>query len=175
MADPVTLGLTLASTAASAGLQGVQSYQKAAVERAQASADRVQAQNAAATGSYNAGEQLRKRDYLMSEQLARQAASGGGTGGSALAVRAATGTRGTYNARMAQWEGNEQAGKLNYEATLQNAAAQNTEAAAPFQIGATVLSGLSNAAQKYPNWTMNFSQPQPWDTQTMGPAQTWNY
>lgn len=169
MADPVSL--MLASTAASSGLGLMQNQTQAAAQKAQANADEAAAQEARSVASYNDAEQQRKTGYLLSTQMARQAASGGGTGGSAAAVRAATAGRGVYNSQVEEWQGEQRGRKFDYEAQLADAAAQNTENMAPFQVGSTVLTGLTNASK----FNAGFSKPGGWSGPGTGSASPWFY
>jgi hypothetical protein len=155
MADPATLGLTLAGTAASGALTGLQGSQKAAALGAQAGVDRQEASNAGAIGSQKSYEEMRKGDYLGSTQNARAAASGGGTGGSSAAVMAATKGRAAYNAALQQWGGAMEAHKFNYEADIADSQKQQQEEMTPLQVGSTILTGLTNGQKAFAgtgNW-----------------------
>ncbi len=149
MADPITLAL--GATAVSALGKGIGVYQGAQAAQVQAQILEQEGKTAEAIGSHKAQEQMRKARYLQSTQLARSAASGGGTGGSSAAVMAETAGRGVLNANLAQWQASQAAQKYNYEAGLKRAEARITPLAGALDVGSSILTGVSGAA-KLPGW-----------------------
>lgn len=94
--------------------------------------------------------------YVASHALAVGAASGGGTGGSLIDTIAKINGMGTYRSMSALYEGQSQARQMEmqaagkrYQASAEDASAENIKRALPLEVGATVLSGAANVGSMY--------------------------
>lgn len=142
--------LILGSTAMSA----VGAIQSSNAESATAEANAKQLEQRAtaerAMASVNAERSRKEADRLISKQRAIAAASGGGTGGSAGLLMAESAGQGQLNSDMDIWLGEEKAVGNEYAATMARAEAKAKRKALPFQVGAAVLSGVSQAYSQAP-------------------------
>jgi hypothetical protein len=147
MADPVSLGVMLAGTAASGALKAMQGNTQADAYAAQAVADKREAQNARAIASNADSEQQRKTSFVLGHGQAATAASGGGTGGSSAAVLADTAGRGAYLSAMQEWKGSLEGQKYDYEARVADAEAKAAKQQVPWAVGSTILTGLAGGVK----------------------------
>lgn len=103
-----------------------------------------------ASSTVQAERTRKEADRLISKQRAIAAASGAGTGGSAAEIMANTAAAGEFNSAMDMWLGNERAASDRYAGQMALAEAKAKRRALPFNVGASVLSGLSSVASKAP-------------------------
>jgi hypothetical protein len=139
----IELIVMAAGTAMSAaGAYSAGQTQKATSE-AEAESLRKKADWEQALGQSNAEIERKKADSVRSEQLARFAASGGGTGGSAAGVMAQTTARGEFNALLTQAQATEQAAGLRDSASAKEYAGDKAATGGMISAGGTILTGMS--------------------------------
>jgi len=138
----------VALASAGLGAAGMISESKSADAVADANARQLEAKRKAdlAQGTANAEHRRKQADLLLSRQRAVAAASGAGTGGSAADIMAETGAQGEFDSALDIWLGRERASGDQYAADMARAEARARRRALPFNVGATVLSGVSKAS-----------------------------
>lgn len=112
-----------------------------------------------AVASRQAEYQRRKSAYLVSQQRAQFAASGGGLGGSAAEIMASTELQGDYNAELELWSGQEKKRGADYQGDVTIAEAKASQRyqrtdyargpssiALGLNVGSQILSGLSKSS-----------------------------
>ena len=101
----------------------------------------------AAAGEQAQIQQNRKTDLVLSRARALSAGSGtSATSGDVLNTESQIAGQGNYNALTALYEGQAAARSDNQQADIALFRGQQAEAALPYQVGGTILSGISNFA-----------------------------
>lgn len=138
--------IALGSTAL--GAVGMVQESRAQDAAAEANARQLEMKRKAdlAQASVNAEQRRKQADQFLSKQRAIAAASGAGTGGSAAGLMADTAAKGEFSSALDMWLGTEQATGDQYAADVARMEARARRRALPFNVGATVLSGVSKAA-----------------------------
>lgn len=138
-----SIGGTLLSASASSD----DAAYKSAIARRQAVLDKQKANEEAALGQRNAETQQRKADLVQSRARALAAASGTvATSPTEIAIEQDIAAQGGYNALSSLYEGASRARASSYQGDIDLFKANRIEAAAPLQVGGTLLSGLSQTA-----------------------------
>lgn len=138
--------IALGSTAL--GAVGAIQESNAAQAASEANARQLEAKAKAdlAQGTVNAEAKRKQADKLLSRQRAVAAASGAGMTGSAADIMADTAGQGAYTSELDLWLGRERSESDLYAAEMARAEARAKKRALPFNVGASVLTGVSQAA-----------------------------
>jgi hypothetical protein len=140
-------GIELIVMAAGTAMSAAGAYSAGQTQKAMGEAEAASLRQRAdweqAVGQRNAEIEKKKADAVASEQLARFAASGGGTGGSAAGVMAQTKARGEFNALMVQAQSTEQAAGLRDNANIKKYAGDRAATGGMIGAGGTILTGMS--------------------------------
>jgi hypothetical protein len=160
MADPVTIGVLVAASAAVSAVGAIQQGAAAAAQgRAQQQAQQVNAaikeQNSAAVrqqAGAREDQQRRQARQLLGQQRAALAQAGIGVGfGSALDIEEQSAIRAEYDALAIRYEGEMQARGLLasaqqdlYEGQVARSAGKNAQTASYISAGASLLSGAAS-------------------------------
>jgi hypothetical protein len=130
----------------------------------QADAMEERATQERAVSHMQADQQRRAARRLEGKQIAQGAASGGGLYGSTLDVIGETAPKGEYNAEMELWQGEAKARGVDENAVIQRMeaasygeAAKTTARSRPWQVGSSILTGLSNVAAKMPTGAPSYT------------------
>lgn len=158
---PASTGIALPSlstlgTVASLGgtlVQGLgqmqQAEYQAAVARSEAAAQRMKGEEAAAAAQRRQITNLRQAELVGSRARALSAASGTlATDPTQVDIESDIAQQGQYNALSALYEGMAASRMANYQADIDLFRARRYEAAMPFAVGGTLLSGLSGFADR---------------------------
>lgn len=163
-APTLSLG-SLGSVAGIGGsvLSGVGSIVNANSQADAARAEAAQLERAAgeaqAAAQRNAERKRKEAQLIMSRQQALAAKSGGGaTDSTVLDLMAGAKGEGELQGRMLQYEGDERAAGLTYQAAIKRAMADRAQTAGWIGAGASVLSGL-NSWNRYRKFGMDPTDP----------------
>jgi hypothetical protein len=143
----IELVVMAVGTAVSAAAAAQAGQNQKTMNEAEAASMRKRADWEAAQGQMNAEIERKKADVVMSEQRARFASSGGGTGGSAAGVMARTAAHGEFNALLAQAQGAETAAGLRDNAGLKEWAGDRAATGGMISAAGTTLTGMSTFAK----------------------------
>lgn len=148
MADPVTI-LTIAATAVSAA--GTLAAGGAARADADFQAKQMEARGKEeiAASQREAEETRRNSQLLQSRQQAVAAASGAGTGGSALETMLDTNDEGELQALTALYGGEMRKRGLQDQAAASRRSGKAAQVGSYFKAGSTILSGAGSAYKSY--------------------------
>lgn len=138
---------SLGGTAIQAGAQARNADYQQKVAQAESDALAAKANEDAAAGQRTAITQSRRTDLVLSRARALSAASGAGaTDPTELTTEGGIAQQGDYNALSSLYEGQNRARNDTYQGSIDLFKGQQAEAALPYQIGGTLLSGLSSFA-----------------------------
>jgi len=140
-------GAALGGTILQAGAQARNADYQEKVAQAESDALKAKANDDAAAAEREQLTQNRKTDLVLSRARALSASSGAGaTDPTVLTNEGAIAQQGGYNALSSLYEGQSRARNDTYQSGIQLFKGQQAADALPFQIGGTILNGLSSFA-----------------------------
>jgi hypothetical protein len=144
----------LVGMAVSAASTVMQSQAQTAAQKGQANADYYAAKQQEAAGTQNASNSFYNTDkYTIGTAIARGASSGHGTlEGSSADVVGDLAKKNVFNADTTMANASNSANGIKYQGDLAMLGAKQTQAAMPWALASTVITGLSKYGQSTGGW-----------------------
>lgn len=151
MADPVTMAaLTVATTAVAAGTSVAAANQQSSAAKSQEEWAKRQALETRASAQAQASEELRKGRLAQSRLTTLAGASGSGASDpTVMKLFGDISQEATYNSRVVQSSGENQAAGMTYQAALDRWTADSNKKLAKIGAIGTILGGAGDAMGQY--------------------------